>query len=239
MEHDFWHNRWNEGRLGFHQQKVNSRLKQFWDAFAAGKGQTVFIPLCGKSLDMLWLAENGYTVFGVELSDIACRDFYREHKLRYHLTENPCTDTANKNRAPLGNPQNYAESQFIKFVGRDIEIWCGNFFDLKADDMRDIHVVYDRAALIALPQAMRGAYASHLASLLHSRARVFLISMEYDENKMNGPPFSVPEEEIHDLFASQFSVEILTQSCGPDIVGNLAERGLDTLHEKVYGLERL
>ncbi len=223
MEHTFWHDRWAAGKLGFHQQKVNSRLKKFCDEIAPAKGAKVFVPLCGKSLDMLWLAEGGYEVLGIDLSDIACRDFYVENKLRY-AREN--------NAAP-----------FVRFVGEHvgehIEIWCGDFFDLKPHHLDNIQVVYDRAALIALPEAMRARYASHLATLLPPASRIFLISMDYDEKKMNGPPFSVPEDAVRELFKNDFSVEIIAQSSGPDIVGHLADRGLDTLNEKVYRLTRL
>ena len=217
MEPDFWHKRWEAGRLGFHQQKINSRLKKLWHIAAPEKGGKVLAPLCGKSLDMLWLARGGYEVVGIEVSDIACRDFYVENKLKYARTDDP---------------------PFVKFSGGGIDLWCGDFFDLKPGDMADIHTVYDRAALIALPEAMRADYASHLASILRPGSRVFLISMDYDQNKMKGPPFSVPENSIRGMFENEFSIEIIAQSSGPDIVGNLADRGLDTLNEKVYLLQK-
>ncbi len=179
------------------------------------------MPLCGKSLDMVWLAEMGHSVIGIEVSEVACRDFYVENQLQYTRKED----------APAG--------KFSKFAGADIEIWCGDFFDLTPADLTDVRVVYDRASLIALPEAMRYDYASHLATLLPSGSRIFLISMDYDESKMNGPPFSVPEDEVRDLFEKKFSVDVITQSSGPDIVGHLAERGLDTLNEKVYLLRRM
>ena len=220
MEPDFWHQRWAAGKLGFHQQKVNSRLKQFWNALAPApvRGAKALVPLCGKSLDMLWLAQSGYRVIGIEISDIACRDFYVENQLPYERI----------NRAP-----------FVKYIGDDIELWCGDWFDLQPDDLSDVRLVYDRAALIALPEPMRTDYAAHLAALLQPGSQVFLISMDYDENKMKGPPFSVPEHTVRDLFENNFSVKIITQSAGPDIVGHLAERGLDWLNEKVYLLQRL
>ena len=222
MDHDFWHQRWTEGRLGFHQQKVNSRLKKFWNMAASGpaslSGAKVLVPLCGKSLDMLWLAREGHRVVGIEISDTACRDFYVENKLQCTRKDDP---------------------PFVKFSGGDIELWCGDFFDLQPDDLDDIHAVYDRAALIALPEAMRANYVSHLAVLLQPNSRIFLISMDYDESKMQGPPFSVPENEVRGLFENKFSIDIIARASGPDIVGNLAARGLDTLDEKVYLLERL
>lgn len=221
MDHDFWHQRWAAGRLGFHQQKVNTRLRKFWNTTTPVKGGKVLAPLCGKSLDMLWLATEGYRVIGIEINDIACRDFYVENELHYTRQDG---------------------TRFVKFAGGNgggIELWCGDFFDLEPADLNEVSIVYDRAALIALPAAMRPGYASHLAALLRPGARIFLISMDYDESKMKGPPFSVPEDEVRGLFEKEFSVDIITQSSGPDIVGNLAARGLDTLNEKVYLLRRL
>ena len=221
MQPDFWHKRWSEGKLGFHQPKINSRLQKFWNATAPHKGERVFVPLCGKSLDMVWLAEMGHSVIGIEVSEVACRDFYIENQRQY----------TRKQDAP--------PAKFIKFAGTSIDIWCGDFFDLTPADLNDVRVVYDRASLIALPEAMRGNYVSHLAALLASGARIFLISMDYDESKMNGPPFSVSEHEVRARFEKKFSVDLITQASGPDIVGHLAERGLDTLNEKVYLLRRM
>ncbi len=218
MHHDFWHTRWAAGRVGFHQDKVNSRLRKFWPASAVEKGAKVFVPLCGKSLDMQWLAQCGHAVLGVDISDLACRDFYAENGIKY-------------SRA--------ARRRFIQYTGGGIELWCGDFFDLTAADLRGVAVAYDRAALVALPNAMRARYAVHLAQILSPGARLFLISMDYDQAKMKGPPFSVPEDAVRDLFAGEFSIQIITQSSGTDIVGNLAERGLDTLREKVYLMTKL
>ena len=224
MEPEFWHQRWAAGRIGFHQQKVNSRLRKLWPAFAAGAGAQVFVPLCGKSLDMRWLAAQNYSVLGVEISAAACRDFYAE------------------NNMPISRRPPAPNFPFAKFTGATggarVRLWCGDFFKLTAAHLNGIRLVYDRAALIALPRAMRPAYARHLAELLRAGAKIFLISMEYDENKMQGPPFSVAEQEVRDLFADNFSVDVLARSSGPDIVGNLAARGLDTLNETVYALQR-
>lgn len=219
MQRAFWHKRWGEGRLGFHQQKVNSRLRKFWRACHARRGAKVFVPLCGKSLDLAWLAHAGMRVAGNELSEIACRAFFAENGLH-------CT--AQRNRG----------ENFVTLRARGIEILCGDFFALRAENLQGARFCYDRAALIALPASMRAAYAQKLAALLPPGARVLLISMDYDERKMKGPPFSVAEDEVRKIFARNFAVKIVTQSSGADIVGNLAARGLDTLNEKVYLLRR-
>lgn len=229
MHHHFWQQRWREGRLGFHQQKVNSRLRKLWTQFTqptpaqkTAPPAPVFVPLCGKTLDMLWLSQQSHPVLGIEISEIACHHFYRENQIPYQTTETP---------NPPAQP-------FTKFLGANIQLWCGDFFALRPHHLTHTPLAYDRASLIALPREMRPAYAAHLAHLLQPNARVLLISMDYDQNKMKGPPFSVPETEIRQLFTPAFTLKIIAQSSGPDIVGNLAQRGLDTLNEKVYALTR-
>lgn len=217
MEHDFWHERWDKGQLGFHQDKVNSRLRKHWSALGLDSGERIFVPLCGKSLDMYWLEESGHPVLGVELSATACRDFFSEAGREVESCE---------------------DARFQRFSGGDIELWSGDFFALEAADLADVSGVYDRAALVALPPSMRVDYAAHMARVLARGTRVMLVSFDYDQSKMNGPPFSVPEDEVRSLFAEHFSIEIVTQASGPEILGNLADRGLDTLTEKVYLLIR-
>lgn len=175
----------------------------------------MFVPLCGKSLDMLWLAEQGYRVLGIELSASACESFFVENGMAYKV----------ETRGP-----------FTGFASESITLFAGDFFDLSAENLSNVQGVYDRAALIALPESMRPGYAGHMADILPSGCRGLLIGIAYDERKMQGPPFSVGEEEVRELFEPGFSVDLISESSGPEIVGNLRERGLDTLEEKVYRL---
>ncbi len=218
MQAEFWHQRWRENQLGFHQEKVNSRLIKFWPRLKSTQGEKVFVPLCGKSTDMIWLSQQGFKVFGIEISEIACRDFFIENDLTYENTQH---------------------GKFEVFRNQDIELWAGDFFDLTPQDLANVQAVYDRAALVALPKEMRSDYAGHLSSLLKKDSLVMLVSMEYQQEKMKGPPFSVIEEEIRSLFDRNFSIEIVSQSSGPDIVGSLKQRGLDTLTEKVFIMTKL
>ncbi len=221
LEHDFWHQRWAEKQIGFHQQRVNSRLRKYWPQLGVAPQAGAFVPLCGKSLDMIWLAEQGHAVRGVELSEIACRDFFADNRLPFSESDG---------------------ERYRRFCGvgeaAAIELWAGDFFALQAADLAGIGGVYDRAALVALPPQMRGDYVAKLAELLAPGTPLLLIGMQYDQNKMKGPPFSVPDEEVRALFAADFSLELLGCSQGPEIVGNLAERGLDTLVEHVYLITR-
>lgn len=179
MDAEFWHNRWQEGRVGFHQSDVNASLKRWWPQLELPDQATVFVPLCGKSLDMLWLAAQGYQVLGVELSAIAVQSFFAEQNVQ---------------------PEVEQRDNFVSYSANNVTILCGDFFDLKTADLKDVAAVFDRAALIALPKQLRQAYANHLREILPAGSQMLLIAVEYDETAMTGPPFSVPWTEIAALF---------------------------------------
>lgn len=216
MDKDFWIKKWKTPKPGFQQEKVNSRLKKHWHRLGLTGGK-IFVPLCGSTIDMRWLIESGFQVFGVEFSEVACRKYFESNNLDY---------------------EEITDSRFNYFKGENIELWQGDFFALESVDLVGVRGVYDRASLIALPENMRNDYSDHLSNLLETDSQIFLISMDYDESKMNGPPFSVGEEEINNMLGRNFDIELVAQSSGPDIVGSLAQRGLDTLNEKVYLLKK-
>ena len=217
METEFWHQRWSEDKIGFHQENINSRLVKLWPTLDADHQHPVLVPLCGKSGDMLWLMKQGYNVFGVEVSAIACEDFFSENNLTCEVTQ---------------------QKQFKIFHGQGIELWSGDFFDLQPEDLAQVRAVYDRAALIELPAKMCSDYAKHLSFLLNPGTIVMLITMEYDQIKMQGPPFSVVESEVQQLYVNDFEIQQIAQSSGPEILGNLKKRGLDTLTEKIFLLKK-
>lgn len=221
MKADKWHAIWREGKIGFHQTRFNSRLEQFWPALNLPADASVLVPLCGKSLDMLYLHQAGHRVVGVELSEIAAEAFFEENQLTYK-------------RSNTGNLQEFTGTG--KAAG--VRLLTGDIFDLSTSQTGPLKAFYDRAALIALPSDMRARYAVKLASLLPTGADGVLISIIYDPSKMNGPPFSVPDNEVQALFAEHFSLNELDNSHGPERLGNLADRGLDTMEERVYQLKR-
>ena len=142
MDPEFWHIRWQENRIGFHQQETSPLLVRYWPVPRTAPGNNVLAPLCGKSLDMLWLLDQGYRVTGVEISRIATEAFFAENSL-----------------VPAINQA----GEFTRYHYDALDILCGDFFALNRDTAGDIGAVYDRASLIALPPAMRTAYAAHLA----------------------------------------------------------------------------
>jgi thiopurine S-methyltransferase len=216
MEPAFWHRRWENREIGFHQQDINTHLQRFWPRLALPAGSLVFVPLCGKSRDMLWLLGEGYRVLGVEVSPIAVSAFFEENGLA---------------------PRIRAVDRFELWRNGEVELLLGDFFELEADRLSDAAGVYDRASLIALPPAMRGPYARHLRSILPPRAPVLLVTLEYPEGQMQGPPFAVAEAEVHELFDADYRVELLLRFDALAENPGLAKRGLQRLEEHVFRLE--
>ncbi|MDG4552191.1 MAG: thiopurine S-methyltransferase [Candidatus Contendobacter sp.] len=215
MQPSFWHERWERAEIGFHQHDVNVHLKRFWDRLESPAGQRVFVPLCGKSLDLLWLAGEGHPVTGVELSPLAVEAFFAENEL------SPCRGR---------------DGAFEVWEVDEVRILLGDFFALEPRHVADCAGVYDRAALIALPPAMRERYARHLDAILPPKTRMLLVTMEYDQSVSPGPPFAVDEAEVRALYEATHEVELLHTRDALAGESRWRERGLTWLLEKVYRL---
>lgn len=216
MKAEFWHDRWENNLTGFHLDEVNPYLKQFWHQLNLKPGARIFVPLCGKSIDLLWLAEQGHTVIGVELSPLAVEAFFAENSLE---------------------AEHRQQGDFEVWQSGSITIYCGDFFSLTQDNLGDIDAVYDRASLVALPAGMRQDYAQKLAALCPAAPRL-LVALEYEQSKMDGPPFSVPEAEITALYGNDFEINPLLRQ---DMLGaneKFRTRGLDYLEETIYLLTK-
>jgi len=217
MQPDFWHQRWQDNQIGFHQDKPTPLLVKHWPAIGMPVGAKIFVPLAGKSLDMVWFASQGYRVLGVELSTLAIRQFIAEH----------------------GVVPEVRESKYgTHYLAGAIEVICGDVFSLDAQALADCSVAFDRAALIALPPDLRRRYVRELYSLLPQGCRGLLITLEYPEGEKNGPPFSVSESEVRDLYGPDWDVEVLERR---DILAQqpafIAE-GVTRLDTVVYRLQR-
>lgn len=186
MNPDFWLQRWQENRIGFHQAQINAHLENYWPRLGIAPGGTVFVPLCGKSLDMLWLAGQGYRVLGVELSPLAVDAFFTENGLKPDIQEHQA---------------------YTHYRCGEIEILCGDFFALTNDKLASVTAVYDRASLIALPPNMRPCYAEHLRAILPVRSPMLLITLDYPQVERQGPPFAVGDDEVRELYAEHWQVE--------------------------------
>jgi thiopurine S-methyltransferase len=216
MQPEFWHQRWQRGETGWHLPEINLHLQEHWPRLGA-KGR-VLVPLCGKTLDLLWLAGEGHRVLGVEISPIAVEALFRDNGLTPIVTDEP---------------------PFQRYRVDEIEVLCGDFFALGSGEVGEVAAVYDRGSLIALPPNLRPRYVEHLTGLLQPTTRVLLITLEYDQAEMAGPPFSVRDAEVRALFGVRFDVcclaeaDVLSESLG------LRSRGVTRLREQVYALNPL
>jgi thiopurine S-methyltransferase len=218
MHQDFWQQRWARNEIGFHLGEVNPYLQRYWPTLEVPAGAQVLVPLCGKSLDLLWLAGQGYRVLGVELAETAVVAFFSEQGLLAEIDQ---------------------VGEFRRYRSGAIEVFCGDFFNLTAADLLECRALYDRAALIALPESMRARYVAHLSRILPSACAGLLVTLDYFQEQMSGPPFAVGEAEVQQLLAApQWSVQLLEVR---DVLGEnwrFLQRGLTRLEERVYQLQR-
>lgn len=217
MDKEFWLERWERAEIGFHQGAVNPHLARHWNRLGAAPGSTVFVPLCGKSLDMVWLRKNGHRVVGVELSPLAVEAFFAEQGV---------------------SPSTSHSAHFQQCEADGIRILCGDFFDMTQADLDGAVTVFDRASLVALPPDMRQRYARHMLDILPAGARTLLVAFEYDQSAMGGPPFAVTPEEVHALYGARADVELLERADVLEENAHFKARGLDRLHENIFLLTR-
>lgn len=189
-----WITRWQTQQIGWHKTQVNTRLIEFMDCLELHQGDSVFVPLCGKSIDMIYLLEQGFKVIGVELSELAAQAFFSENNLPFSV-------------------ENHAN--FVVYSHPNISIWVGDYFAMEAAILTKISAVYDRAALIALPSDLRAKYAQHLYAIIPKGVRILLLTLDYPPSKLLPPPYSVDVVEVAALFASKFEYQQL--QCFNDI----------------------
>jgi thiopurine S-methyltransferase len=188
---NFWLERWQNGQTPWHQEKVEAFLTELSPSLSPTR---VFLPLCGKSKDLLYFKNLGHEVIGVDLSEKACEAFFIENKIDFHSNTEGC---------------------FTRYQGNGITLFAGDFFNLTSKELMGVTFVYDRAALIALPEKLRAPYARHLQSIVPKPIQIFLICLAYDQTLKKGPPFSVSEEEVRKLYGDRFQIEVLGKEAYP------------------------
>lgn len=213
---DFWLQKWQTGEIAFHRDQVHEALARHFSRLQLQPGQQVFVPLCGKSPDILWLARRGCRVLGVELSEIACQDFFHDNALE---------------------PQRSRAGAFQVFQDGQISLLCGDVFDLAHSQLEAVDAVYDRAALVALPAAVRRRYVTLLAAGLPPHVGILLVALDYEQERMQGPPFSVSQAEVRELFSERFEFSVVEERDVIDEEPRFKARGLPRLMQRVYLLE--
>ncbi len=196
MDSSFWRQRWEKGEIAWHESKANPLLVKHFNELSLAKGSRIFVPLCGKTLDISWLLSNGYRVAGAELNQIAIEQLFME------LGVQPETSTV---------------GEMEQWSAHNLDIFVGDIFALSRKMLGPVDAVYDRAALVALPEPMRKRYAAHLTEMT-GKAPQLIICYEYDQSVMEGPPFSVSNDEVKRHYAANYDVTLIAST---DVSGGL------------------
>lgn len=217
MEHDFWLERWRTRQIGFHQSSPHPLLERWWPTLGLPSHARVYVPLCGKSLDMVWLAVRGHAVVGSELSEIAVADFFGEQGA--HVDVRP-------------------HGPFRRHAAGPFELLQGDALELTPALLGPVQASYDRAALVALPPGLRARYARQSAELMPAGSKTLLVGFEFAQHRKPGPPFSVVRDEVEHLYRDAFEVRELERVDIIDSSPKFAAAGVESLYEVAYSLTR-
>lgn len=210
METNFWLDRWTNNEIGWHEREFNVLLTGNFHRLALPAGSRVFVPLCGKTRDIAWLLNAGYKVAGAELSELAVAQLFDELGVQPMMT---------------------VVGSFIRFQAPNLDVFTGDIFALTAEILGKVDATYDRAALVALPPAMRSRYTAHLRELTKTAPQL-LVCFEYDQSKMPGPPHSVPAAEVWAHYGSHYRITLAEAKA---VAGGL--KGVTPANELVWLLQ--
>lgn len=216
MKTEFWQERWKNNEIGFHLEQENPALLNHWPTIPIDLGSRVLVPLCGKTVDILWLLKQGYQVVGIELSEVALDALAESIEETFSLA-------VDKQEI----------DGVILYRAAGILLICGDWFKLTASDIGPVHAVYDRAALIAMPDSMRSAYVQQLLTIA-GRVPQLLVAIDYNQEEMAGPPFSVSADEIEGYYTSTMNIDVLQSGDRLKQEPRFQQRGLTSLKETVY-----
>lgn len=216
MEISYWKSRWRKNKTGWHVDGVYPQLPELWPQLHLPGGARVLVPLCGKSHDIDWLVAQGFQVVGVEAASEAL------------------ASVMDRSAEPFVRTDSYG---YTVFQSKSMELWQGNFLNFPAAAIESIDAIYDKASIVALPAAMRAIYARKLLEFADTHTQILLQSFEYEQQEMNGPPFSVLEQEIKELLGGRFNITPVYNQSKFEEVKKFRQRGLSSYFiEKVYHL---
>lgn len=215
MDISYWQSRWNKDKTGWHMEDVYPLLPEYWPKMEVSPGDVVLVPLCGKSLDMLWLAEQGYKVVGVEVSKKAVDEFAETH---------------------FADFSRYSSHGLQVIKSNNITLWQGDFLKFPSSPIETIDVIYDKAALVAFPPDKRELYANKIVELNSNNTRMLLQTFEYNQKEMTGPPFAVFIEELQRLYEEKFDIIELCRKARNDLLTKFKLRGLQTYFDEILYL---
>lgn len=212
MEQAYWLDKWQKQDIFWHKQDINQDLIDYLPELGLKAGDAILVPLCGKTKDMLWLADQGLKVIGVELSPIACDDFFREINV---------------------TPVKTSENGFVKYQYQNIEIYCGDIFKLTAAMIPDVKAIFDTRALVALPTDIRTRYVKHLIACTRNKARILLICIE-SSSEVAGPPFPIHDKDVNALYGEHYTIRPVSHHVLTSIMPHLIEKGYRDYSERTY-----
>ncbi len=216
MELSYWRSKWRKGNIGFHMENGYPGLETYWNSINVNNNSTVFVPLCGKSKDLIWLSQHCDHVVGVEISDVAVDQFFKENSLDAKIS---------------------SFADFTIHRARNIEIWNGDFFKLPKHKLPSFDLIYDRASLVALPADTRREYAAKILTLISDNTRILQHIFYYRQDEMPGPPFSVSIEELETLYGTHFDLQILERNkLNIDYYKKFQKRGLQSFFIEILSL---
>lgn len=217
MDSKFWHEKWDSQEVGFHSDLINPLLETHWSSLALSSDAKVFVPLCGKTRDINYLVQQGHSVLGNELSELATKQFFGENQLPYNVIE---------------------EGEHQCYRSDIVTIYQGDFFTLPEEEPKTCDGFYDRASLVALPEEMRLRYVRKLVSLLSKGTKGLLITLDYPQDSFDGPPFAVPHNWISVYYGGDFHIELLSAENVLEKNQKFVDKAVPWLTESVYLLER-
>ena len=213
-----WLNRWENNKIGWHAEKINRQLIEYLPELNLTKKDKVFVPLCGKSLDMIFLLNQGLSIVAVEISEIAIEQFFNENKLPFKTSK---------------------IDSLKLYDGESIQIYCGDFFALNLKHLDGVKAVYDRASLIALDKELRQKYVKHLDDIIANDVRILLLTLDYPQHQRIGPPFAVSKAEVDLLYGGSFQYRELYCINDIDNEPMFQNLGVDFVKKAVYYLQKV
>ena len=213
-----WLEFWENNEINWHSDVVTQELEEYLGLLKLEPGNKVFFPLCGKSLDMIYLLNKGFSIIGGELSEIGIKQFFHENELDFTITQ---------------------VGEFDLYSAKNIEIYCGDFFSLSSKHLSDVKAVFDRKSLIALDQNLRQKYVKHLNDIISLGVRILLITLHYPQHQMSGPPFSVEKSEVEALFSMAFIYQELESFQDIENRSKLVNAGVDYIENAAYCLQKV
>ncbi|MEM9769787.1 MAG: thiopurine S-methyltransferase [Cyanobacteria bacterium P01_D01_bin.71] len=205
MNANFWQQKWQTNNIAFHKSEAHPLLVKHFSQLNRPPNSRVFLPLCGKTLDIGWLLSCGYQVAGAELVEMAIVQLFSELALTPKVT-------------PVGSLKRYSADR--------IDIFVGDIFELSPETLGPVDAVYDRAALVALPEPVRQRYTAHLQTITKTAPHL-LITFQYDQMLMTGPPFSISAEEVKQHYGDRYSISLAdSQTVAGGLKGNAAEENV-------------